>query len=421
MALARAVTIAPTQTQGVSASNVITASHSHRPSITPTLESQRQHKAPVGLIVGVAIAIIGAIIGLFLIRWLFVRRARARRTSTSKSSLDAPAAFSDPNPMRTPARLPGGPGAVELGAYPLSSASNPRMAPSDSWHTSFPHPPLSGSGRQEPGPGSSPTERQAWLASELRSAQTALERTQGYGTGGNEQQERQRLRAEIRELENRQGNKDSPAAMGLSKLVLALSCFVLCIQASNPKRGIALVQSSDADLPKGSGGQCSWFYNWAASPPAGYPRSLEFVPMLWGHQDSGIFVQTVRQLGASTVLGFNEPNEYGQSNIGVPEAVQMWKAYIQPLKNSGVRLGSPAVSSGPSGLPWLVNFVASCSGCSIDFVVVHWYGEGATNFINYLASVHAQIPNKAVWVTEFACTSGNPAGRFVLGSIRSAI
>ncbi|CAK5278360.1 unnamed protein product [Mycena citricolor] len=197
--------------------------------------------------------------------------------------------------------------------------------------------------------------------------------------------------------------------MGPSKLVLALSCFVLCIQASNPKRGIALVQSSDADLPKGSGGRCSWFYNWAASPPAGYPRFLEFVPMLWGHQDSGIFIQTVRQLGASTVLGFNEPNEYGQSNIGVPEAVQMWKAYIQPLKNSGVRLGSPAVSSGPSGLPWLVNFVASCSGCSIDFVVVHWYGEGATNFINYLASVHAQIPNKAVWVTEFACTSGNPA------------
>ncbi|CAK5263352.1 unnamed protein product [Mycena citricolor] len=232
MALARAVTIAPTQTQGVSVSNVITASHSHRPSITPTLESQRQHKAPVGLIVGVAIAIIGAIIGLFLIRWLFVRRARARqpaptpilpftvgapaartgRTSTSKSSLDAPAAFSDPNPMRTPARLPGGPGALELGAYPLSSASNPRMAPSDSWHTSFPHPPLSGSGRQEPGPGSSPTERQAWLASELRSAQTALERTQGYGTGGNEQQERQRLRAEIRELEHRQG---SAWALGL--------------------------------------------------------------------------------------------------------------------------------------------------------------------------------------------------------------
>ncbi|KAJ7135452.1 hypothetical protein C8R43DRAFT_1021091 [Mycena crocata] len=47
------------------------------------------------------------------------------------------------------------------------------------------------------------------------------------------------------------------------------------------------------------------------------------------------------------------------------------RQHIQPLKSSGVRLGSPAISSGPGGLPWLTSFLQACSGCTIDFVVVH--------------------------------------------------
>ncbi|KAJ7434799.1 hypothetical protein B0H11DRAFT_2257880 [Mycena galericulata] len=42
-------------------------------------KSQRQSKAPAGLIVGVAIAVVVGIAGLFLLRWLFVRRAQRRQ------------------------------------------------------------------------------------------------------------------------------------------------------------------------------------------------------------------------------------------------------------------------------------------------------------------------------------------------------
>lgn len=51
----------------------------------------------------------------------------------------------------------------------------------------------------------------------------------------------------------------------------------------------------------------------------------------------------------------------------------MWKADINPLASSGIRLGSPAVTSADSGLPWLSAFLAQCSGCTINFLAVHWY------------------------------------------------
>ncbi|KAJ6610462.1 hypothetical protein B0H10DRAFT_2166048 [Mycena sp. CBHHK59/15] len=146
--------------------------------------------------------------------------------------------------------------------------------------------------------------------------------------------------------------------------------------ASNPKRGLPLVQGSAPDLPKATGGQCSWFYNWSPSAPTN--ASLVF------------FAAAVTQAGASTILAFNEPDlPAPQANIPAVEAAQLWQQHIQPLKASGVRLGSPA-------------FTEACTGCTIDFVVVHWYGEGADNFSRYLES-------KPIWVTEFAETSADDA------------
>jgi len=95
-----------------------------------------------------------------------------------------------------------------------------------------------------------------------------------------------------------------------------------------------------------------------------------------------------------------------QSNILAEDAAKLWQQNIQPLKSNGVRLGSPAISSGPSGLPWLAAFMKACNGCTIDFIVVHWYGDGADNFSKYLASVHAQY-TQPIWVTEFASTSAD--------------
>ncbi|KAJ7757058.1 hypothetical protein B0H16DRAFT_1689744 [Mycena metata] len=193
-------------------------------------------------------------------------------------------------------------------------------------------------------------------------------------------------------------------------LILTLSTSVV---GRNPKRGFPLVTGNEGDLVKANNGQCSWFYNWSPSPsPAVVPPGLAFVPMQWGRENIAQFVNTVRKSGAKTVLSFNEPELGGQSNIPPGEAAQLWKQYIQPLKNVGVRLGSPAVSSAPAGIPWLASFIKMCTGCTIDFVVVHWFGEGANNFIGYLESVHATFPQYSVWVTEFACTSGNSGGTY---------
>ncbi|KAJ7031608.1 glycosyl hydrolase catalytic core-domain-containing protein [Mycena alexandri] len=194
----------------------------------------------------------------------------------------------------------------------------------------------------------------------------------------------------------------------LSGLKVALNSLLnACLASRNPKRGFPLVTGSEADLVKTNNGQCSWFYNWSPSPSPAVPAGLAFVPMQWGRENVAQFVDTVRKSGAKIVLGFNEPELGGQSNIPPAEAAQLWQQYIQPLKSAGVRLGSPAVSSAPAGLPWLASFMKECTRCTIDFVVVHWFGEGANNFIGYLERVHATFPQYSVWITEFACASGN--------------
>ncbi|KAF7341979.1 Glyco-hydro-cc domain-containing protein [Mycena venus] len=196
-----------------------------------------------------------------------------------------------------------------------------------------------------------------------------------------------------------------PALKILVFLQLLLSTTF--VAGGNPKRGLTVVQGSESDLVKASSGQCSWFYNWSPTPPASTHAGLEFVAMQWGREDIAQFANIVRRNGAKTVLGFNEPDLPGQSNIPPAEAAQLWQQYIQPLKSTGVRLGSPAVSSAPNGVPWLSSFIKACTGCTIDFVVVHWYGEGADNFIRYLANVHAQFPQHPIWITEFADSSTN--------------
>ncbi|KAJ7201913.1 hypothetical protein GGX14DRAFT_655256 [Mycena pura] len=231
----RSITPIPTATPGVSASNIVTASHSARPSPTPKLKSDREHDVPVGLIVGVAIAIVLAIASLFFVRWLFVRRARRRasgnvpaaatapRSSIAKQSLSASpqmqtqtqsyppqppphgypdnatrAFASSPSMPTAPAPQSSEHNAVELGMYPP-----PQGSPgSGSWSAAFSPKARTGT---EPGRDSTPADRQAFLAAELRAAQVQLERG-GPGV------DKKAAKARIRALEERQ---QSAWALGL--------------------------------------------------------------------------------------------------------------------------------------------------------------------------------------------------------------
>ena len=46
-------------------------------------------------------------------------------------------------------------------------------------------------------------------------------------------------------------------------------------------------------------------------------------------------------------------------------AVQLWWQYMEPKKNQGYRLVSPATTNSPAGLEWQKQFFAQCSGCTV--------------------------------------------------------
>ncbi|KAJ6459038.1 hypothetical protein C8R45DRAFT_1031311 [Mycena sanguinolenta] len=214
----RSVDVPTTASTGVSNSNAVTESHSARPSPSHLLDSQKQHKAPVGLIVGVALAVIAALFGLFFVRYLFIRRKRRRESfagagrtlggAAPRSSTAKEGAGGMPIPMPPLAR-PGERDAVELGSYPptaLPPSSFPPSLPpthtrTESWGTVF----APATTAAEPGPQSEPAARQAYLAAELRAAQSLLERA-GRGGTGDKSVDVKATKARIRELEQRQGS-----------------------------------------------------------------------------------------------------------------------------------------------------------------------------------------------------------------------
>ncbi|KAF8073624.1 hypothetical protein FPV67DRAFT_1409792 [Lyophyllum atratum] len=208
-----------------------------------------------------------------------------------------------------------------------------------------------------------------------------------------------------------------PAVLSLVLLVNS------CLAAKNPKRGLAFAEGDHPDdikVANQSSSVLSWQYDWGQSPPTYLAQSkITYIPMQWGANGIETFAAKVKASGAKTVLTFNEPDFASQSNIDPARAAQLWKQYIQPLAASGIRLGAPAVTNAPSGRPWLASFLSACTGCTIDFIPFHWYGEGIGNFYDYLWQMHGQFPQYPLWVTEFATTSTNDAD--VLDFITSSI
>ncbi|KIJ68082.1 glycoside hydrolase family 128 protein [Hydnomerulius pinastri MD-312] len=158
-----------------------------------------------------------------------------------------------------------------------------------------------------------------------------------------------------------------------------------------------------------STGKVSWYYTWSSSP---IYTDIEFVPMLWGSDQVDSFASindTISHYHVSAVLGMNEPQQSAQSNLTPSEGAQLWKSYLEPLKAQGVRLGSPAPSSAPSGKTWLLDFLTECQGgCTMDFIALHWYDVNATTFESYLKDFHDTF-QRPLWVTEWACQNYNNA------------
>jgi Glycosyl hydrolase catalytic core len=151
----------------------------------------------------------------------------------------------------------------------------------------------------------------------------------------------------------------------------------------------------------------SWMYDWAAAPNGvTAPRGVEFVPMIWGEKAADPATLRTAKKNGSTLLGFNEPDLAGQSDLTVERALELWPR----LQATGLRLGSPAVASGADqDGGWLDRFMTGArqKGYRVDFVTVHWYGSDfdparATDQLEaYLRATYAKY-HKPIWVTEYA-------------------
>ncbi|KAF7321910.1 Glyco-hydro-cc domain-containing protein [Mycena kentingensis (nom. inval.)] len=179
------------------------------------------------------------------------------------------------------------------------------------------------------------------------------------------------------------------------------------------KAGLAGGGDADTDMAQFmTTGKVSWYYTWSLHSVDN--TELEFVPMFWGERDIADWTDaenginaTIAQRKPTAILGMNEPQEKGQSNLTPQQGADLWKTYLEPLRAQGIRLGSPAPSSAPSGKVWIQDFLAACAGgCTVDFIALHWYDVNATKFINYLNDFHDTF-QKPIWVTEWSCQNFN--------------
>lgn len=98
---------------------------------------------------------------------------------------------------------------------------------------------------------------------------------------------------------------------------------------------------------------------------------------------------------------FSRPNEPGQSNMSPADGAQLWKEYIDPLKDQGYTLISPAPSSRPDGFTWVGEFLGNCTGCTVDRIALHYYDITSQGFIDWVTKFHDAY-GRDIWVTEFA-------------------
>ncbi|KAI0370280.1 hypothetical protein BV20DRAFT_1075526 [Pilatotrama ljubarskyi] len=154
-------------------------------------------------------------------------------------------------------------------------------------------------------------------------------------------------------------------------------------------------------------------YDWGVDKPSDADKlGFDFWPMLWGGSQDKIdaFEKAMKPGLGTIVLGFNEPNEQGQSNMDPQTAADLWKKHIEPKRSMGYKTCSPAMSSRPNGHKWMQDFMAACDGCTVDYQCVHWYDIGIDKLKAYLTQYHNEL-NLPILLTEFADQNFNGGGQ----------
>ena len=181
------------------------------------------------------------------------------------------------------------------------------------------------------------------------------------------------------------------------------------VTVTSERKGVATWNTAGVSQDLAASG-ASWYYDWGAnSSGITAPASASFVPMIWGPSD--VTAATLDQVKSEgdDLLGFNEPDQGGQANMTVAQALSLWPQ----LMATGMTLGSPAVSydaATPGG--WLDQFMAGAKarGYRVNFITVHWYGgdfstgPAVQQLESYLQAIYDRY-HLPIWITEFALTS----------------
>ncbi len=190
---------------------------------------------------------------------------------------------------------------------------------------------------------------------------------------------------------------------------------------SRCKRGVAVnAAPSAAFAPTASSPGVVWWYNWASQSSGGDPR-VEFVPMIWGGQSLNQAIPA----SAKALLGFNEPNFKTQSNLTAQQAAADWPAVEAKAAALGIPVASPGVNFCGSAsdssqctdpavtdpYTYLKDFLASCSGCTVDSIAVHAYDCDVPSLRAYLegdtdagGTLQGFVQfGRPIWLTEFSC------------------
>jgi Glycosyl hydrolase catalytic core len=188
-------------------------------------------------------------------------------------------------------------------------------------------------------------------------------------------------------------------------------------------KGVALLEP--AGCPDLATLGLSWYYNWTTKTGC-RGATAQFITQIWGHPTEAIATEiaTIVGAGQTTVLGFNEPDNTGQSNMPVATAISRWPQLQQP----GLRLGSPATSANAAGQTWFQQFMTQVAqnNLRVDFIAIHWYGwnAGSCDNANALEAYikWAEQWKLPIWITEWGCLNVSaPTEQTVKGFYDAAV
>lgn len=194
-------------------------------------------------------------------------------------------------------------------------------------------------------------------------------------------------------------------AMALGALLASPSAWA----GASPKKGVGTWSFAGEQQAMASVG-ATWFYTWSTSSSGNtVPAGVAFVPMIWG--STSVTTANLAQVKTegSVLLGFNEPDNSGQSNMTPQQALALWPQLVA----TGMRLGSPAVAANAQvDGGWLDTFLSGAAAQSlrVDFITLHWYGgnfdptSAVDELESYVEQTHAKY-GLPIWVTEFALTN----------------